>query len=72
MHPNQLPIQPIILCSDSTFSASYTYSTPKTWDTPPPSPTIISKFPDIIPPHLFDILLYLALEPFSLSSLIWP
>jgi hypothetical protein len=61
--------------STPTFSSSsYTYSAPDTWDTPPPSPTIISEFPDVVPAHPFDILLCLTPEPFSLGSLMrpWP
>jgi hypothetical protein len=60
----------------STFSSSssLTYSTPDTWDTPPPSPTVVSEFPDIVPTHPLDILPRVAPEPFSLESLMrsWP
>jgi hypothetical protein len=61
--------------STSTFSSSsYTYSAPDTWDTPPPSPTVVSEFPDVVPAHPLDILPRVALEPFSLESLMqsWP
>jgi hypothetical protein len=62
--------------STLTFSptSSYTYSAPNTWDTPPPSPTIVSEFPDIIPAHPFDILPRVAPKPFSLAILMrpWP
>jgi len=68
----------VVLHSDPTptfsSSSSYTYSTPKTWDMPPPSPTIVSEIPDIVPAHPFDILLRLAPKPFNLGSLMrpWP
>ena len=61
-----------LLHSESTptfSSSSYTYSTPDTWDTPPPSPTVVSEFPNIVPAHPLDILPRVALEPFSLESL---
>jgi hypothetical protein len=60
--------------STPTFSSSYTYLAPDTWDTPPPSPTLVSKFPDIVPAHPLDILPRIAPEPFSLESLMrsWP
>jgi hypothetical protein len=61
--------------STHTFSSSlYTYSAPDTWDTPPPSPTVVSEFPDVVPAHPFDILPRVAPEPFSLESLMrsWP
>ena len=59
----------LLLCSDltSTFSSFYTYSAPKTWDMPPPSPTAVSDFPDVVPTHPFDILPHLAPEPFDLA-----
>jgi hypothetical protein len=63
---------PLMLRSKPTptfSSSSYTYSIPNTWDTPPPSPTIVSEFPNIIPAHLFNILLHVAPEPLSLDSL---
>jgi hypothetical protein len=68
---------PEMLHSESTptfSSLSYTYSAPDTWDTPPPSPTIVSEFPDIILAHPFDILPRIAPEPLSLDSLMrsWP
>jgi hypothetical protein len=55
-------------------SSSLTYSTPDTRDTPPPSPTIVSKFPDVVPTHPLDILSRVASEPFRLESLMrsWP
>ena len=58
----------------SFSSSSYTYSTPDTWDTPPPSPTVVSEFPDVVPAHPLDILPRVAPEPFSLESLMqsWP
>jgi hypothetical protein len=67
----------LLLRSESTptlSSSSYTYSAPDTWDTPPPSPTVVSEFPDVVPAHPFDILSHVALEPFSLESLMrsWP
>jgi hypothetical protein len=54
-----------------TFSStsSYTYLAPKTWDMPPPSPTVVSEFPDVVLAHPFDILSRLASKPFSLDSL---
>jgi hypothetical protein len=56
--------------STPTFSSSsYTYSAPDTWDTPPPSPTVVSEFPDLVPTHPLDILPRVAPEPFSLESL---
>jgi hypothetical protein len=61
-----------VLCSKNTpafSSSSYTYSTPHTWDTPPPSPTVVSKFPYIVSTHPLDILPRVAPEPFSLESL---
>jgi hypothetical protein len=59
--------------STSTFSpSSYTYSTPKTWDTPLPSPTVVSEFPNVVPAHPFDILPCLAPEHFNLGSLMQP
>jgi hypothetical protein len=67
-----------VLHSDPTPSfsstSSYTYSTPETWDTPPPSPTVVSEFPDIVPAHPLDILPCVAPKPFSLRSLMrpWP
>ena len=64
----------IILHSESTptfSSLSYTYSTPDTWDMPPPSPTIVSKFLDVISAYPLDILPYVASEPFCLDSLLW-
>ena len=41
---------------------------------PPPSPTIVSEFPDVVPAHPLDILPCVAPEPFSLESLMrsWP
>jgi hypothetical protein len=68
---------PLVLCSEGTptfSSSSYTYSTPDTWDTPPPSPTVVSEFPDVVPTHPLDILPRVAPEPFSLESLVrsWP
>jgi len=47
---------------------------PDTWDTPLPSPTLVSEFPDIIPAHPFKNLPHVAPEPFSLESLMrsWP
>jgi hypothetical protein len=67
----------MVLCSESTptFSSStYTYSTPNTWDTPPPSPTVVSEFPNVVPTHPLDILPHIAPEPFCLDSLLqsWP
>jgi hypothetical protein len=55
-------------------SSSYTYSTPDTWDTPPPSPTVVSEFPNVVPAYPLDILPQVAPEPFSLESLMrsWP
>jgi hypothetical protein len=55
-------------------SSSHTYSAPDTWDTPPPSPTVVSEFPDVVPAHPLDILPHVAPEPFSLESLMrsWP
>jgi len=55
-------------------TSSYTYSAPNTWDTPPPSPTIVSEFPNVVPAHPLDILPHVAPEPFSLESLMqsWP
>jgi hypothetical protein len=65
-----------MLCSDltPTFSpsSSYTYSTPETWDTPPPSPTVVSEFPKVVPAHPFNIIPRLAPKPFSLESLMQP
>jgi hypothetical protein len=66
-----------MLCSDPTptfslTSSSYTYSAPKTWNMPPPSPTLVSKFPNIVPAHPLDNLPHLAPEPVSLSSLMQP
>jgi hypothetical protein len=66
-----------MLCSDCTptfSSSSHTYSAPNTWDTPPPFPTVVSEFPDIVPTHSFDILPRIASEPLSLESLMrsWP
>jgi hypothetical protein len=66
-----------LLCSESTptfSSSSYTYSASDTWDTPPPSPTLVSEFPDVVPAHPLDILPHVAPEPFSLESLMrsWP
>jgi hypothetical protein len=67
-----------LLRSDHTptyfSSSSHTYSTPDTWDTPPPSPTVVSEFPNVVPAHPFDILPRVAPEPFSLGSLVrtWP
>jgi hypothetical protein len=57
-----------------TFSptSSYTYSAPETWDMPPPSPTVVSKFPEVVPAHPFDILPCVAPEPVSLASLMQP
>ena len=54
--------------------SSYTYSTPDTWDTPPPSPTVVSEFPDVVPTHPLDILPHIASEPLTLESLMqsWP
>jgi hypothetical protein len=69
---------PLLLHSDPTptfsSSSSYTYSVPDTWDMPPPSPTVVSEFPNIVPAHPLDILPRVALEPFSLKSLVqsWP
>jgi hypothetical protein len=65
---------PLMLHSDSTptfSSSSHTYSTPDTWDTPPPSPTVVSEFPDTVPAHPLNILPHVAPEPFSLESLMW-
>jgi hypothetical protein len=41
---------------------------------PSPSPTVVSKFPDVVPTHPLDILPHVAPEPFSLESLMcsWP
>jgi len=41
---------------------------------PPPSPTVVSEFPNVVPAHPLDILPRVALEPFSLESLMrsWP
>jgi hypothetical protein len=69
--------QGMVLHSESTptfSSLSYTYSAPNTWDIPPPSPTIVSEFPDIVLAHPFDILPCIAPEPLSLDSLMqsWP
>jgi hypothetical protein len=62
-----------LLRSDPTptlfSSSSLTYSAPDTWDTPPPSPTVVSEFPDVVPTHPLDILPRVAPEPFSLGSL---
>ena len=61
-----------------TFSLStlsnYTpsYDTLSTWDTPPPSPTVVSDFPIIVPAHPFNVLPCLAPEPVMLGSLICP
>ena len=54
-----------------TFSptSSYTYFAPDTWDTPPPSPTVVSEFPDVDPAHPFDLLPRVAPEPLSLEGL---
>jgi hypothetical protein len=60
-----------LLRSESTptfSSSSYTYSASDIWDTPPPSPTIVSEFPDTVPAYPFDILPCVASEPFSLES----
>jgi hypothetical protein len=70
-------LKPCLLCSDSTptfSSLSYTYSAPNTWDMPPPSPTIVSEFPDVVLAHPFNILPCVAPEPLSLDSLMrpWP
>jgi hypothetical protein len=50
----------VVLRSDPTptFSStsSYTYSAPETWDMPPPSPTVVSEFPDVVPAHPFALL----------------
>ena len=66
----------VVLCSDPTPtfspSSSYTYFAPETWDIPPPSPTVVSKFLDIVPAHPFDILSHLASEPLNLRSLMQP
>ena len=67
----------VVLCSDpiptfSLASSSHTYSVLKTWDIPPPSPTVVSKFLDIVPAHPFDILSHLASEPLNLRSLMQP
>jgi hypothetical protein len=62
----------VVLHSESTsaFSPfSYTYSAPETWDMPPPSPTVVSEFPNVVPAHPFDILPRLAPKPFNLGSL---
>jgi hypothetical protein len=66
-----------LLRSESTptfSSSSHTYSAPDTWDTPPPSPTLVSEFPDVVPAHPLDILPCVTPEPFSLESLMrsWP
>jgi hypothetical protein len=53
----------------TSSSPSFTYSAPETWDTPPPSPTLISEFPNIVPAHPLDNLPCLAPEPVSLGSL---
>jgi hypothetical protein len=62
-----------LLRSDPTptfsFSSSHTYSAPDTWDTPLPSPTVVSEFPNVVPTHPLDILPCIAPEPFSLESL---
>jgi hypothetical protein len=59
-----------------TFSptSSYSYSAPNTWDMPPPSPTIVSEFPNVVPAHPLDILPCVAPKPFSLAGLMraWP
>jgi len=41
---------------------------------PPPSPTLVSEFPDIVSTHPFNNLPYLTPEPVSLASLMrpWP
>jgi len=65
----------IVLCSDPTptfSSTSYSYSTPETWDTPPPSPTVVSEFPNIVLAHPLNILPCVAPEPLSLGSLMQP
>jgi len=67
----------MVLRSEGTptfSSSSYTYSAPDTWDMPPPSPTVVSEFPNVVPAHPLDILPRVALEPFSLESLMrsWP
>jgi hypothetical protein len=67
----------LMLCSDCTptfFSSSHTYSASDTWNIPPPSPTVVSEFPNVVPTHSFDILPHVAPKPFSLESLIcsWP
>jgi hypothetical protein len=61
-------------CTPTFSSSSHTYSAPDTWDTPPPSPTLVSEFPDVVPAHPLDILPRVAPEPFSLESLMrsWP
>jgi hypothetical protein len=59
----------------TTFSSSsYTYSAPDTWDTPPPSPTLVSEFPDIVPAHPLESLPHIIPKPLSLESLMqsWP
>jgi hypothetical protein len=65
-----------VLHSDPTptfsSSSSYTYSAPETWDTPPPSPTVVSEFPNVVPAHPLNILPCIAPDPFSLSSLLQP
>ena len=68
----------LLLRSDPTptlfSSSSFIYSAPDTWDTLPPSPTIVSEFPDVVSAHPLDILPHVAPEPFSLESLMrsWP
>jgi hypothetical protein len=61
-------------CTPTFSSSSHTYSVSNTWDTPPPSPTIVSEFPNIVSAHPLDILPRVAPEPFSLESLMrsWP
>jgi len=70
----------VVLHSDSTPTFSLmapstympTYSMPDTWDMPPPSPTVVSDFPDTVPAHPFDNLPHLTPEPVSLDSLMQP
>jgi hypothetical protein len=48
-----------------TSTSSYTYSTPETWDTPPPSSTVVSEFPDVFPAH--PLISFHALPPNPLT-----
>ena len=53
----------------TSSSLSFIYSAPETWNTPLPSPTLVSEFSNIVPTHPLDNLLHLAPKPVSLGSL---